>query len=364
MHPQPRILVIIGALAATAVIIGGALADSTAAAEPIVVVAPGDTLSEIALAHDVSVERLTALNQLVDPNRIYVGQELMLEAPAQVAAAPAKPAVAAPVTAPAARIHQVQPGEYLIAIAAHYGTTVEAMAKANGLANPSFIRAGDQLRVPGAAPAPTGRHAAPPAAAPSLLHVILAGENLTGIAVRYGTTVTAITRANAIADPSYIRIGDTLRIPGTRPSAKAPAKTQPQVGAAQSATRAVIVAEAARFGVPPALALAVAWQESGWRQGVASEAGAIGVMQLLPATGDWVAEAMLHEPVDIGELRSNVRAGVCLLAHYLARYAGDRDRALAAYYQGQRAVDTQGIYPMSRPYIASIRALEVLFTGS
>ncbi len=85
-------------------------------------------------------------------------------------------------------------------------------------------------------------------------------------------------------------------------------------------------------------------------------------MQLLPATGDWVAEAMLHEPVDIGELRSNVRAGVCLLAYYLARYGGDRDRALAAYYQGQRAVDTLGIYPMSRPYIASIRALEVIFT--
>jgi LysM repeat protein len=367
MHPHPRILVLIGALAATAVTIGGALADSTAAAEPTIVVAPGDTLSEIALAHDVSVERLTALNQLVDPNRIYAGQELILEVPARVAPAPAKAAVAAPVAAPTARIHQVQPGEYLIAIAAHYGTTVTAMAKANGLANPSFIRAGDHLRVPGAAPTPASSHAAS-LPAPSLLHVILAGENLTGIAARYGTTVAAITRANAIADPSYIRIGDTLRIPGTPPSskalAKAPAKALPPVGAAQSATQAVIVAEADRFGVPRGLALAVAWQESGWRQGVASEAGAVGVMQLLPATGDWVAEAMLHEPVDIGELRSNVRAGVCLIAYYLARYGGDRDRALAAYYQGQRAVDTSGIYPMSRPYIASIRALEVLFTGS
>ena len=368
MHPQPRILVLIGALAATAVTIGGGLADSTAAAEPIIVVAPGDTLSEIAVAHDVTVERLAALNQLEDPNRIYAGQELMLEVPAAVAPAPEKPAVAAATTAPAARIHQVQPGEYLIAIAAQYGTTVTAMAEANGLANPSFIRAGDRLRVPGVAPAPTSRHAASQAPAPGVLHVIVAGENLTGIAAHYGTTVAAIAQANAIADPSYIRIGDTLRIPGTRPSskasAKAAAKALPHVGAAQNATRAVIVAEADRFGVPPALALAVAWQESGWRQGVASEAGAIGVMQLLPATGDWVAEAMLHEPVDIGELRSNIRAGVCLLAHYLARYGGDRDRALAAYYQGQRAVDTLGIYPMSRPYIASIHALEVLFTGS
>ena len=372
MHPQPRTLMIIGALAATAVTIGGALVDTTAAAEPIIVVAPGDTLSEIALAHDVTVEQLTALNKLGDPNRIYAGQELMLEAPTREAPPPAKPAAAAPPSAPGARIHQIQPGEYLIAIAAHYGTTVEAIARANGLANPSFIRAGDRLRVPGAASAATGTHAALPAAAPSFLHAIVAGENLTGIAARYGTTVTAIARANAIADPSYIRVGDTLRIPGARPSSKAPAKAaakappkaQPQVGAAQRAARVVIIAEADRLGVPRGLALAVAWQESGWRQGVASEAGAVGVMQLLPATGDWVAEAMLHEPVDISELRSNVRAGVCLLAYYLVRYGGDRDRTLAAYYQGQRAVDTLGIYPMSRPYIASIRALEVLFTGS
>ena len=105
-------------------------------------------------------------------------------------------------------------------------------------------------------------------------------------------------------------------------------------------------------------------KESGWRQGVVSEAGAVGVMQLLPGTGDWVAAAMLHEPVRIGELRSNVRAGVRLLAHYLERYSGDRDRTLAAYYQGQRAVDTLGIYTTSWRYISSVRALETLFSGS
>lgn len=368
MHPQPRILVIIGALAATAVAVGGTLADSTAAAEPTLIVEAGDTLSQIALAHGLTVERLAALNRLGDPDRIYAGQELMLEASNHVAVArvPAKPAAPQPTKRPIASVHQVQAGEYLIAIAERYGTTVAAIADANRLANPSFIRAGDQLRIPGGAAAPTtGPAASAPTGAPSATHVVLAGENLTAIAARYGTTVAVITQANAIADPSYIRAGDRLRVPGAR-LASTPAKLHelPRLGAAQDAARMVIVEEAHRFAVPPALALAVAWQESGWRQGVVSEAGAIGVMQLLPATGDWVAEAMLHEPVDIRELRSNVRAGVCLLAHYLGRYGGDRDRMLAAYYQGQRAVDTQGIYPMSRPYIASIRALEVLFAGS
>jgi LysM repeat protein len=375
MHPQPRILVIIGAMAAVTVAVGGTLADSTAAAEPTIVVEAGDTLSQIALEHGLTVEGLTALNRLGDPNRIYAGQELMLEAAKPVAAKPvalkpvaAKPVAAKPVAAArppaaqfAAKIHLIQAGEYLIAIADRYGTTVAAIAQANHLSNPSFIRAGDSLRIPGAAAtAPSKPAAAAAAAIPTAaitLHVVKSGENLTGIAAHYGTTIAAIAQANAIANLSFIRAGDELRIPGARPARAAAAKSHsmPGLSAAQRRVRALIVDEAHRFAVPPALALAVAWQESGWRQGALSEAGAVGVMQLLPATGDWVAQGILHEPVDIGELRSNVRAGVCLLAHYLDRYGGDRDRTLAAYYQGQRAVDTIGIYPMSRPYIASIR---------
>jgi LysM repeat protein len=373
MHRQPlRLLAIISAIAAFTVAIGGALADSTAAAEPTIVVEAGDTLSQIALEHGLTVEGLTALNRLGDPNRIYAGQELMLEAPGPAAPRPAAPRPAAAAQPPAAQVaagvHLIQAGEYLIAIADRYGATVAAIAQANHLSNPSFIRAGDWLRIPRPVATPPGKPAAA-AAAPTTtitLHVVQAGENLTGVAAHYGTTIGAIAQANAITDPSFIRAGDQLRIPGTRPARAAAAKSHsmPGLSAAQRQVRAVIVEEAHRFVVPPALALAVAWQESGWRQGALSEAGAVGVMQLLPATGDWVAQGILHEPVDIGELRSNVRAGVCLLAHYLDRYGGDRDRTLAAYYQGQRAVDTLGIYSMSRPYIASILALEVRFTGS
>jgi soluble lytic murein transglycosylase-like protein len=72
---------------------------------------------------------------------------------------------------------------------------------------------------------------------------------------------------------------------------------------------------------------------------------------------------MLGARVDIDEMRQNVRAGLRLLAHYLARYHGDRDRVLAAYYQGQTATDRHGIYAVSRPYIASIKVLEQLFGG-
>ncbi|MEP6680043.1 MAG: LysM peptidoglycan-binding domain-containing protein [Chloroflexota bacterium] len=363
MHPQPRILVLVAALAAASVAVAGAHAQSTAAAEPSVVVEPGDTLSQIALDHGLTVDALAGLNRLDDPNRIYVGQKLALKA--------SRPTVAprAPAAAPATTLHEILAGEYLIAIAERYGTTVTAIAAANGLANPSFIRAGDRLRIPGrvgAARPPAPAPKAAPTATRMTVHVVLSGENLTGIAARYGTTIAAIVGANAIADASYVQAGDRLQIPGARAAQTTTAapRSMPGVSAAQRNVRAVIVAEARRFGVPAALALAVAWQESGWRQGVVSQAGAVGVMQLLPDTGDWVGEAMLHERVDIGNLRSNVHAGVRLLAHYLERYGGDRNRTLAAYYQGQHAVDTRGIYPMSRPYIGSILALEALLAGS
>lgn len=375
MHRQPRILDLFGALAAVVIAVSGALVDTAAAAEPTLVVRYGETLSQIALQHGVTVERLAALNRIEDPNRIYAGQTLTLGTSLPVPSKPAPAKSSAPKPAPAkpapSTSHLIQAGEYLIAIADHYGTTVAAIAAANQLTNPSFIRAGDRLRIPGVA-APSSRSGKSSSiVVATALHVVLVGENLTGIAARYGTTIVAIAEANGIDDPSFIRAGDRLRIPGAKPVAAAVTRasaakprSMPTLSATQQQVRAVVLEEARRFAVPPALALAVAWQESGWRQGVVSEAGAVGVMQLLPGTGDWVAAAMLHEPVRIGELRSNVRAGVRLLAHYLERYSGDRDRTLAAYYQGQRAVDTLGIYTTSWRYISSVRALETLFSGS
>jgi soluble lytic murein transglycosylase-like protein len=72
---------------------------------------------------------------------------------------------------------------------------------------------------------------------------------------------------------------------------------------------------------------------------------------------------MLGHGVNLWDPRSNVRAGVSLLAHYLRRYGGNRSLALAAYYQGQAGTDRHGIYPVSRPYIASILLLQSMFAG-
>jgi LysM repeat protein len=372
-----------------AVTAGALLSGSAAATDRVITVQAGDTLSGIAARHGLTVRDLVALNGIADPNRIYAGQRLKLAtAPAQPSAAPAQPGSAAAQP----RTHRVAFGENLTWIARRYGTSIAAIVSANGLANPSYIRTGQVLTIPAAggnaavggnaaAPAPsapaTSTPAAPktPPAAQSRTHRVASGENLTWIARRYGTSIAAIVSANGLANPSYIRTGQVLTIPGAAVEGSAapaqPATASAATGSGMPASMAtlvarrqgvrdLIVAEAARQGVPAAFALAVAWQESGWQQGVVSSAGAIGIMQLLPATGEWVGQVMLGQPVNLHDPASNVRAGVRLLRHYLDRY-GDRSLALAAYYQGQTAADRHGIYPVSRPYIASILRLEEIF---
>jgi LysM repeat protein len=347
---------------------GQILATVALAADPSVVVEAGDTLTRLSNRHGVSIATLVELNDLVDPNRIMVGQRL------RIATAPAAEAAAAPAAQPAAaRVHTVERGQNLTVIARSYGVTVAAIVQANGIGNPRLIFAGQQLTIPGPADADPveAPPAAPPATAPAAarVHTVERGQNLTVIARSYGVTVAAIVQANGISDPSRIYAGQRLTIPGAAAAAAVPAAPSGMTAsmaalvASRDAVRSVIVEEANSFGVPVAFALAVAWQESGWQQGVVSHAGAVGVMQLMPATADWVGGAMLGTRVEIDDLRHNVRAGVRLLAHYLAYYQGDRDRVLAAYYQGQSAVDRHGIYPVSRPYIASIMRLERLFGG-
>lgn len=138
--------------------------------------------------------------------------------------------------------------------------------------------------------------------------------------------------------------------------------SMPALVAARDPIRKLIAAEATAQGVPVAFALALAWQESGWQPAVVSSAGAVGVMQLTPPTADWVASTMLDGPINLADPAANVRAGIRLLKHYFDRYGGDRALVLAAYYQGQTGADRHGIYPMTRPYIASILALEAIFS--
>ena len=348
-----------------AVILLTSVASPAAAGEDLLV-QRGDTLWDIALEHGTTVEALVALNDISDPSLIRIGQRIVLHPPS----APWSPPPAAPAP-PAPIIHVVQPDETLWGIAVHYGTTVPALVAANQISNPSLMRIGQTLAIPQlASPPQPAAEPAPPAPAPIREHVVQAGETLWAISRLYGTTVETLVEVNLLANPSFIRTGQRLVIPGASASASAPAavtnSSMPADMAAKVAqrteARGILLAAASEFGVPGPFVLAVAWHESGWQPGVVSGAGALGIMQLMPDTADWVAGSMLHEAPAIDDPRWNARAGVRLLAYYLDRYQGDTAKTLAAYFQGMTSVDQIGVLVSTVPYIDSILALEQIFS--
>jgi LysM repeat protein len=332
------------------------------------VVQPGDTLWDIALEHGTTVAALAALNGIADPSFIQIGQRIVLQPPSTPAAT-----TQAPPAPPAPIIHVVEPDQTLWAISLQYGTTVVALVELNQIANPSLIRIGQVLAIPqpAADPAPPPSSTTGPVVAPPRLHVVQAGETLWAISGLYGVTVQALVNANLLADASFIRTGQSLVIPGVptpagwNPSAVTNASMPPEMAAKvaqRTEARALLLDAASEFGVSGPLVLAVAWHESGWQPGVVSFAGAVGLMQLVPDTADWVAGSMLGEAPAVGDPRWNARAGVRLLGFYLDRYQGDKARTLAAYFQGMGSVDEIGVLQSTQPYIDSILALEQIFS--
>ena len=111
--------------------------------------------------------------------------------------------------------HGVRSGETLGTIAQRNGTTVQALVEANGISNPNLIMAGTTLKLPGSA----GSGGASSAGS----HTVRAGDTLATIAARYGTTVSALAKANGISNPNLIVVGRSLQIQGAaRPSTAAP----------------------------------------------------------------------------------------------------------------------------------------------
>jgi len=141
-----------------------------------------------------------------------------------------------PVSAQEPGVHVVRVGESLTTIAARYGTTVAAIAQTNGLKNLDWVYVGQRLTIPGVSSGP--------AIAAGGVHVVRAGESLTTIAQKYGTTAAAIASANGLANQNFIYAGQRLTIPGatataatptTVPATATPAPTQPPMPAAGAA---------------------------------------------------------------------------------------------------------------------------------
>ena len=200
------------------------------------------------------------------------------EAPAADVAAvrfsPTRPgsAVAVEATAPLATApatYTVAKGDNLWTIAKKNGVTVKQLTAANNLRADSRLSLGQKLVIPGkAAAAPAGAEvksvvpAAAPTAAPTAatVHVVKSGESLGAIAKKYQVKVGDIATANNIADPTKLRVGQSLKIPSSHSSAakSATSSVKPAATTTKSAPKATAPAPAPAQTPAPATAPAAA----------------------------------------------------------------------------------------------------------
>ena len=132
----------------------------------------------------------------------------------------------------------------------------------------------------------------------------------------------------------------------------------------------IVRGHAANYHLNPAFLAAVIEQESKFDASARSSAGAIGLMQLQPATAQGIAKYTGGSKFvlsDLDDPEINVRYGAWYLHHLLQKYGGNQRLALAAYNAGQENVDRwrragEDIqFPETRAYVARVEKLEDIY---
>lgn len=146
-------------------------------------------------------------------------------------------------------------------------------------------------------------------------------------------------------------------LPSTDPS------TDPNAPSLQlQITRSMLYAAGVQHGVNPYLVMGLAWWESGWNESAVSSAGAIGIMQVMPATAEADGPILLKRTVDLADPQDNIDMGTAILRNNLDRYHGDLAKALVAYYAGGAAVTAwDRLTPDERHYAWGVYRTAVAF---
>lgn len=172
----------------------------------------GDTLSGIANNYQTTVNTLARLNNLANPNLIYVGQRLLV----QQAATPSQPQTTTPSTSTTtAATYTVKAGDTLGQIAANHQTSVNQLVQLNKLTNPNLIYVGQVLTIKQATSASQSTIATPAKPTPTATYTVKAGDTLSQIAANYGTSYQNLASLNHLSNPNEIYVGQTLKLQAT-----------------------------------------------------------------------------------------------------------------------------------------------------
>ena len=200
----------------------------------------GDTLSEIAATHGTTVAAILALNPDIDPNLLWVGNEITIQRGNGLSVnhgvTEPEPSLNAGIQTaeplpPSTRTVQyvVEPGDSWSGIAEAAGISLNALREHNSDAGFPNLHPGDVLNVP----IPDYRA---PALDPSEsigglteLYTVRSGDNATFIAQTFDLSLEELSRLNGGADLTTVYVGQTLTVPWTGTAGIAPAGTVPAV---------------------------------------------------------------------------------------------------------------------------------------
>ena len=257
---------------------------------------------------------------------------------------------------------QVAPGQTLWQIAGTYGTTVSALAAANGIADPNLVLAGATLLIPSGSGAHShgghrpddhdrrGRRGQPHRHRRPLWD--------DGGGAR-GSSTGSPTRTTSRPDPSCWSVGRQPAPAGgtaTQTAASTGGGLPAQVLAHPDRVQLQPVFQqwAGTFGVPVSLLEAMCWWESGWQNGVVSSTGAVGIGQLEPYTVSSLRIRLGDPTLDPTVPSDNIEMSAALLHDLLVESGGSESVALASYYQGFASVSQSGMFASTSQYVQGI----------
>lgn len=161
-----------------------------------IIIKKGDTLSQIAINYNTTIEKLVEINNIKNPNLIYAGNKLLV---------PEKNGYSndqenSENKVQDYQIYTVKKGNTLSEIAVNYNTTVEKIVSLNNINNPNLIYIGQKIKIPFV------RYSG------NVIYTIKQGDTLYSISRRYNTTVANLVRINRIKNPNMIYAGNVIKI--------------------------------------------------------------------------------------------------------------------------------------------------------
>lgn len=189
----------------------------------------GDTLSGIASEFSTTTDSLAQLNDLANPNLIYVGQRLLIRASSTSSSTTTGSTTTtndSQQTSSTATSYTVQQGDTLSGIADKFGTTYQNLATLNDISNPNLIHVGQVIKLTNStSSSSTSATTNNTTNTTSDTYTVQQGDTLSGIASEHGTTYEALATLNNISNPNLIHVGQVLRLSSKTSSSASAANT-------------------------------------------------------------------------------------------------------------------------------------------